>query len=115
MKTVIATIKPFKLDEVKEALAKLGFTNFTATEVKDFGLGHHTELYRGAEYAVSYLPRVQVAITVQDEKAGGIVQAILKAATTGRPGDGKIAVVNAEQFWNIGTDENEVGVANNAA
>lgn len=109
MKTIIATIKPFKLDEVKDALVELGITGLRAIEVKGFGAQRgHTELYRGHEYVVAFLPKVDVVVTTQDSQVEAAIRAILKAAHTGRRGDGRITVSPVEQFWNIRTGENEV-------
>ena len=106
MKTVTAIIKPFKLDEVKEALAELGVHAFSMIEAKGFGRQRgHTELYRGVDYVVDFLPKVKIEVTVSDGKVDDVVQAIMKAAKTGRIGDGKIAVFHTEQFWRIRTGE----------
>ena len=110
MKTVIATIKPFKLDDVKTELPHLGATGVSVIESKGFGSQNqkrYTELYRGAEYAVSYLPKVDVIITVTDDKVDPVVKAILKAAHTGNKGDGRITIIPTAEFWNIRTGENE--------
>jgi nitrogen regulatory protein P-II 1 len=106
MKKVEAIIKPFKLDEVKEALSAIGIQGLTVGEVKGFGRQKgHTELYRGAEYVVDFLPKVKLEVIVSDEKAGDVVGAIEKAAKTGRIGDGKIFVLPVEEVVRIRTGE----------
>ncbi|MBI1329519.1 MAG: P-II family nitrogen regulator [Alphaproteobacteria bacterium] len=106
MKKVEAIIKPFKLDEVKEALQAIGVQGITVTEAKGFGRQKgHTELYRGAEYVVDFLPKVKIEIVVPDELAEGAVDAIQKAARTGRIGDGKIFVLTVEEAIRIRTGE----------
>ena len=106
MKKIEAVIKPFKLDEVREALAGVGITGLTVTEVKGFGRQKgHTELYRGAEYVVDFLPKVKIEVVVSDSSAEGAIDAIVKAAKTGRIGDGKIFVTNVEQVIRIRTGE----------
>ena len=106
MKMVEAIVKPFKLDEVKEALTKAGIQGMTVEEVKGFGRQKgHTELYRGAEYSVDFLPKVKIQIILPDEKAAEIVQVILDAAKTGKIGDGKIFVTNVEEVIRIRTGE----------
>ncbi len=106
MKTVEAIIKPFKLDEVKEALHDIGIQGMTVTEVKGFGRQKgHTELYRGAEYVVDFLPKIKLEIAVSDEMADKVVQAIVQAANTGRIGDGKIFVLPLEESIRIRTGE----------
>ena len=106
MKKVEAIIKPFKLDEVKQALAEAGIVGITATEVKGFGRQKgHTELYRGAEYVVDFLPKVKVEVVVADHLAGRVVEVIERAAKTGRIGDGKIFVVPVEEVIRIRTGE----------
>ena len=106
MKMVEAIVKPFKLDEVKEALTKAGIQGMTVEEVKGFGRQKgHTELYRGAEYSVDFLPKVKIQIIVSDEKAAEVVQAIADAAKTGKIGDGKIFVSNVEEVIRIRTGE----------
>ena len=106
MKRIDAIIKPFKLDEVKEVLAKVGITGMTVEEVKGFGRQKgHTELYRGAEYVVDFLPKVKVEVVVDDGVAEQVVDAIIKAARTGKIGDGKIFVQNVEQVIRIRTGE----------
>ena len=117
MKTVIATLKPFKLDEVRQALSDLGFTGFRVIETKGFGRQKgHMELFHGTEYTVDFLPKVDLIITVQDKDADRVVQGILQVARTGsNRGDGRITVIPTEQFWNIRTGENEADEENNAA
>jgi nitrogen regulatory protein PII len=106
MKMVVAIIKPFKLDDVREALSEVGMTGITVTEVKGFGRQKgHTELYRGAEYVVDFLPKVKVEVAVIDERVEAVVDAIRKAANTGRIGDGKIFVYNLDQVVRIRTGE----------
>ncbi len=106
MKQIIAVIKPFKLDEVREALANVGVTGLTVTEVKGFGRQKgHTELNRGAEYVVDFLPKVKVEAVVTEEVLDSAVDAIIKAARTGKIGDGKIFVRSVEQVIRIRTGE----------
>ena len=106
MKKVEAIIKPFKLDEVKQALSEVGIAGLTATEVKGFGRQKgHTELYRGAEYVVDFLPKVKVEVVVSDQLVGRVVEVIERAAKTGRIGDGKIFVVPVEEVIRIRTGE----------
>ncbi len=106
MKMVVAIIKPFKLDDVREALTEVGMTGITVTEVKGFGRQKgHTELYRGAEYVVDFLPKVKIEIAVIDERVDAVVDAVRKAANTGRIGDGKIFVYNLDQVVRIRTGE----------
>ncbi len=106
MKLVMAVIKPFKLDEVREALTELGVQGLTATEVKGYGRQKgQTEIYRGAEYAVSFLPKVKVEVVIDDGQADSVVEAIYKAAKTGRIGDGKIFVVDVASAMRIRTGE----------
>ncbi len=106
MKLVVAIIKPFKLDEVREALTGLGIQGLTVSEVKGFGRQKgQTEIYRGAEYSVSFLPKVKVEVAVTDELADSVVDAIQKAANTGRIGDGKIFVLDVVQTVRIRTGE----------
>lgn len=106
MKLIIAIIKPFKLEEVKGALAAAGIEGMTVTEVKGFGRQKgHTEIYRGSEYTVDFLPKVKVEVAVSDEIAGVAVDTIVKAAKTGKIGDGKVFVVPLEQVVRIRTDE----------
>jgi len=106
MKKIEAIIKPFKLDEVREALSEIGVSGLTVTEVKGFGRQKgHTELYRGAEYVVDFLPKVKIEIVVGDESAEAAIDAIVKAARTGKIGDGKIFVTTVEQVVRIRTGE----------
>ena len=106
MKMVEAIVKPFKLDEVKEALTKSGIQGMTVEEVKGFGRQKgHTELYRGAEYSVDFLPKVRIQILVPDEKAGKVVEVISDSAKTGKIGDGKIFVTSVEEVIRIRTGE----------
>ena len=106
MKKIEAVIKPFKLDEVREALSEVGITGLTVTEVKGFGRQKgHTELYRGAEYVVDFLPKVKIEVVVATDVVDQAVEAIIKAARTGKIGDGKIMVVGIEQAWRIRTGE----------
>ena len=106
MKQITAVVKPFKLEEVREALAECGVTGLTVTEVKGFGRQKgHTELYRGAEYVVDFLPKVKVEVVVKDEVVDQCVDAIVKAARTGKIGDGKIFVYDLEQVVRIRTGE----------
>ena len=112
MKKIEAIIKPFKLDEVREALSEVGITGLTVTEVKGFGRQKgHTELYRGAEYVVDFLPKIKIEIVVNDEHAEAAIDAIIKAARTGKIGDGKIFVMPVEHVVRIRTGEtNEAAV-----
>ena len=106
MKKIEAIIKPFKLDEVREALSELGCTGLTVTEVKGFGRQKgHTELYRGAEYVVDFLPKVKLEIAIADEQVDAVIEAVTKAANTGKIGDGKIFVTGLEQVIRIRTGE----------
>ncbi|HCZ14011.1 MAG TPA: P-II family nitrogen regulator [Accumulibacter sp.] len=106
MKKIEAIIKPFKLDEVREALSEMGVTGLTVTEVKGFGRQKgHTELYRGAEYVVDFLPKVKIEIVVSDAVVEGAIDSIVKAARTGKIGDGKIFVTPVEQVIRIRTGE----------
>ena len=106
MKQIEAIIKPFKLDEVKEALTKVGIQGMTVSEVKGFGRQKgHTELYRGAEYSVDFLPKVKIQILVPDEKATRVVETILQTARTGKIGDGKIFVSSVDEVVRIRTGE----------
>ena len=106
MKKVEAIIKPFKLDEVKDKLNELGVQGITVTEVKGFGRQKgHTELYRGAEYVVDFLPKIKMEIVLADSLAEDVVSAIAKAAQTGRIGDGKIFITNIEETVRIRTSE----------
>ncbi len=106
MKFVTAILKPFKLDDVREALSDLGVSGITVTEVKGFGRQKgHTELYRGAEYVVDFLPKVKLEVAVTDEQLDPVIDAIVKKANTGKIGDGKIFVFNLEQVIRIRTGE----------
>jgi len=106
MKLVMAIIKPFKLDDVREALSEIGVQGITVTEVKGFGRQKgHTELYRGAEYVVDFLPKVKVEAVVDDGLVDQVIEAITKAANTGKIGDGKIFVSSVEQAVRIRTGE----------
>ena len=103
MKLVIAVIKPFKLDEVREALSAIGVQGITATEVKGFGRQKgHTELYRGAEYVVDFLPKIKLEIAVSDGFVDNTIDTILKTASTGKIGDGKIFVLNFKKLFVLG-------------
>ena len=112
MKKIEAIIKPFKLDEVREALAEVGVTGLTVTEVKGFGRQKgHTELYRGAEYVVDFLPKVKIEVVVGADKLDAVLDALVKAARTGKIGDGKIFVTSVEQVVRIRTGEtNEAAI-----
>lgn len=106
MKKIEAIIKPFKLDEVREALSEIGVTGLTVTEVKGFGRQKgHTELYRGAEYVVDFLPKIRLEVVVSNEQLDPAIEAIIKAARTGKIGDGKIFVMPVEQVVRIRTGE----------
>lgn len=106
MKLITAIIKPFKMDDVREALSEIGVAGVTATEVKGFGRQKgHTELYRGAEYVVDFLPKVKLEIAVSDEVVEKAVETIVNAANTGKIGDGKIFVTDLEQVVRIRTGE----------
>ena len=106
MKKIEAIIKPFKLDEVRESLSELGIMGLTATEVKGFGRQKgHTELYRGAEYVVDFLPKVKLDIVVADEMVDKVIDSITKTAQTGKIGDGKIFIMNVEDAIRIRTGE----------
>jgi len=106
MKKLEAVIKPFKLEEVREALAEIGITGLTVTEVKGFGRQKgHTELYRGAEYTIDFLPKVKLELVVAEEMLESAMDAIVKAAHTGKIGDGKIFVMDVEQALRIRTGE----------
>ena len=106
MKLITAIIKPFKLEEVKEALAAIGVEGMTVTEVNGFGRQKgHTEIYRGSEYTVDFLPKVKVELAVIDDIAGKAIDAIVKSAKTGKIGDGKIFVQSLEEVIRIRTDE----------
>jgi nitrogen regulatory protein P-II 2 len=106
LKLITAVIKPFKLDDVREALSEIGVQGLTVTEVKGFGRQKgHTELYRGAEYVVDFLPKVKVEVAVDDSLLEAAIEAISKAANTGKIGDGKVFVANLEQVIRIRTGE----------
>ena len=106
MKKLEAIIKPFKLEEVKEALAELGIEGMTVTEVKGFGRQKgHTEIYRGSEYTVDFLPKIKVEVVLSDSELENAVAAIIKAAKTGKIGDGKVFVSNVEEAVRIRTEE----------
>jgi nitrogen regulatory protein P-II 1 len=106
MKQITAIVKPFKLEEVREALAEIGVSGLTVTEVKGFGRQKgHTELYRGAEYVVDFLPKVKIEVVVKDSEAERCIDAIVKAAKTGKIGDGKIFVTTIEHVVRIRTGE----------
>ena len=106
MKLVTAIIKPFKLDEVRESLSAIGVQGITVTEVKGFGRQKgHTELYRGAEYVVDFLPKVKLEVVVEDSLVDNVIEAIENAARTGRIGDGKIFVIDVEQAIRIRTGD----------
>jgi len=106
MKKIEAIIKPFKLDEVREALSEVGVTGLTVTEVKGFGRQKgHTELYRGAEYVVDFLPKIKIEVVLADATVEQALEAIIKAARTGKIGDGKIFVTPVEQIVRIRTGE----------
>ena len=106
MKMITAIIKPFKLDDVREALSEIGIQGLTVSEVKGFGRQKgHTELYRGAEYVVDFLPKIKMEIGVPDDRVEAVVETITKTANTGKIGDGKIFVTNVEQVIRIRTGE----------
>jgi len=106
MKKIEAIIKPFKLEEVKEALAEVGVQGMTVTEVKGFGRQKgHTEIYRGSEYTVDFLPKVKIEIVVDDAQAGSVAEAIVKSANTGKIGDGKVFISTIEEAIRIRTGE----------
>jgi nitrogen regulatory protein P-II 1 len=108
MKKVDAIVKPFKLDDVREALSTVGITGMTATEVKGFGRQKgHTELYRGAEYVVDFLPKVKIELVVGDDQVDACIEAITGAARTGKIGDGKIFVTDVEKVVRIRTGEED--------
>jgi nitrogen regulatory protein P-II 1 len=106
MKLVLAIVKPHRLDDVKDALREIGVSGMTTVEAQGFGRQRgHTELYRGAEYQVDFVPKVQVEVVAEDGEVDGIVDAILKSARTGKIGDGKVFVVPVEQAYRIRTGE----------
>lgn len=106
MKKIEAIIKPFKLEEVKEALSAIGLEGMTVTEVKGFGRQKgHSEIYRGSEYTVDFLPKIKIEVVVSDEQSGPAVDAISKASRTGKIGDGKIFVLPVEEVLRIRTEE----------
>ena len=106
MKLVVAVVKPHKLDEVKESLREIGVQGLTTTEVEGFGRQRgHTEVYRGAEYQVDFVPKIKVEVVVEDDQVQGVVDALTKAARTGKIGDGKIWVTPVEQVVRIRTGE----------
>jgi nitrogen regulatory protein P-II 1 len=108
MKKIEAIIKPFKLDEVREALSEVGITGLTVTEVKGFGRQKgHTELYRGAEYVVDFLPKIKIELVIGDNLLDSVIEAVTKAARTGKIGDGKIFVTSVEQVVRIRTGETD--------
>src|SRR5919108_2175420 len=108
MKMIIAIIKPFKLDEVRDALTSAGVHGMTVTEVKGYGRQKgHTEIYRGAEYAVNFLPKVKIEVAVPDDRADKVVEAITSTAKTGQIGDGKIFVLDLEHAVRIRTGETD--------
>lgn len=108
MKKIEAIIKPFKLDDVREALSEIGITGMTTTEVKGFGRQKgHTELYRGAEYVVDFLPKVKIEIVIPEDQSETCIEAITKAARTGKIGDGKIFVTTVEHVVRIRTGEKD--------
>ena len=108
MKMITAIIKPFKLDDVREALSDIGLQGLTVSEVKGFGRQKgHTELYRGAEHAVDFLPKIKMEIGVPEERVESVVETITKTANTGKIGDGKIFVTNVEQVIRIRTGETD--------
>ena len=106
MKLITAVVKPFKLDDVRESLSEIGVQGITVTEVKGFGRQKgHTELYRGAEYVVDFLPKVKIEVAVSDDLTEKVIEAITKAANTGKIGDGKICVTSVEKVIRIRTGE----------
>ncbi len=106
MKQIVAIIKPFKLDEVREGLSEIGVTGLTVTEVRGFGRQKgHTELYRGAEYVVDFLPKVRLEVVVQDDRVEAVLESIIKSTRTGKIGDGKIFVLPVDQVVRIRTGE----------
>ena len=108
MKQIVAIIKPFKLDEVREGLSEIGITGLTVTEVRGFGRQKgHTELYRGAEYVVDFLPKVRLEVVVQDDRVDAVLESIIKSARTGKIGDGEIFVLPVDQVVRIRTGETD--------
>jgi len=106
MKLVTAIVKPFRLDDVRNALSEVGIQGMTVSEVKGFGRQRgHTELYRGAEYVVDFLPKAKIEVAVSDDMVERVVESVVEAAKTGKVGDGKIFVTNLEQVWRIRTGE----------
>jgi nitrogen regulatory protein P-II 1 len=106
MKKIEAIVKPFKVQEIKEALAEIGVHGMTVTEVKGFGRQKgHTEIYRGSEYVVDFLPKIKLEIVLPDEKVDSVVQTIIKTARTGKIGDGKVFIMPVEQVVRIRTEE----------
>jgi len=106
MKLVTAIVKPFRLDDVRNALSEVGIQGMTVSEVKGFGRQRgHTELYRGAEYVVDFLPKAKIEVAVSDDLVERVVETVVEAAKTGKVGDGKIFVTNLEQVWRIRTGE----------
>ncbi len=106
MKLVTAIVKPFRLDDVRSALGEAGINGMTVSEVKGFGRQRgHTELYRGAEYVVDFLPKAKIEVAVSDDQVERVVEVIIEAAKTGKVGDGKIFVTSLEQVWRIRTGE----------
>lgn len=106
MKLVTAIVKPFRLDDVRNALSEVGIQGMTVSEVKGFGRQRgHTELYRGAEYVVDFLPKAKIEVAVSDDMVERVVETVVEAARTGKVGDGKIFVTNLEQVWRIRTGE----------
>ena len=106
MKLVTASVKPFRLDDVRNALSEVGIQGMTVSEVKGFGRQRgHTELYRGAEYVVDFLPKAKIEVAVSDDDVERVVEAIVDAAKTGKVGDGKIFVTSIEKVWRIRTGE----------
>jgi nitrogen regulatory protein P-II 2 len=108
MKLITAIIKPFKLDDVRKALTDIGVQGVTVTEVRGFGRQRgHTEIYRGAEYAIEFVPKTKIEVAVAEPLAEQVIEAIMKAAQTGKVGDGKIFVVDLAQIWRIRTGERD--------
>ncbi len=106
MKLITAIVKPFRLDDVRNALSEIGVQGMTVSEVKGFGRQRgHTELYRGAEYVVDFLPKAKIEVAVSDDNVERVVEAVIDAAKTGKVGDGKIFVTGIEQVWRIRTGE----------